>query len=294
MTTKSTKTAVVTGATSGLGEAAALALAKSGYRVLVVGRDAARGAAVVERARAAGGEAELLTADLFSLADVRRLAREIRARAPRLDLLVNNAGGTFMRAERTEDGLERTFALNVAAPFVLTEELVPALAAAKGRVVNVATGLQKGTRATLEQLAGDKAGGGMSSYARAKLALLALTAEQQRRHGARGITVVSMHPGIIPDTRFGSEMPRWLLRFGSFIARLFKLASTLEQAAARYVAAGTGPVQPAGYYWQGELRAAPPQADDPAFAAALWSKLEELTSRPALPAPARAQAMALA
>jgi len=96
MTTKSTtKTAVVTGATSGLGEAAALALAKAGYRVLVVGRDEARGADVVSRARAAGSEAELLTADLFSLSDVRRLAREIKARAPSLDLLVNNAGGTF-------------------------------------------------------------------------------------------------------------------------------------------------------------------------------------------------------
>jgi retinol dehydrogenase-14 len=89
------KTAVVTGATSGLGEAAAIALAREGHRVLVVGRDAERGAQVVAKAKQAGGDAEFLAADLFSLADVHRLAGEIQKRAPRVDVLVNNAGGSF-------------------------------------------------------------------------------------------------------------------------------------------------------------------------------------------------------
>src|SRR4051812_3753305 len=200
--TTTRKTAVITGATSGLGAAAAVALAKAGWRVLLVGRDAARGAEVATQAKAAGGEAEFLSADLMSLADVRRLAREIRSRAPALDLLVNNAGGTFGPKQLTVDGIERTFALNVAAPFALTEALVEPLAAAKGRVLNVVTGVPKGAKTTLDQLTGDKSSAGMQSYIRSKLALLMLTIEQQRRYGARGITAVSLHPGVIPNTGF--------------------------------------------------------------------------------------------
>src|ERR1700747_2793619 len=91
------RTAVVTGATSGLGEAAALALAARGWRVLGVGRDAGRGAGGVGEGRAAGGSAELVTGDLFTVAGVRRVADEVRARVPELQLLINNAGGTFSR-----------------------------------------------------------------------------------------------------------------------------------------------------------------------------------------------------
>jgi NAD(P)-dependent dehydrogenase (short-subunit alcohol dehydrogenase family) len=278
MTTSTKKTAAVTGATSGLGETAALALARAGWRVLVIGRDAERGAAVVAQAKAAGGDAEFLAADLFSLADVRRLATEIRKRAPALDLLINNAGGSFGPKRLTGDGLERTFALNVAAPFVLTEGLVGQLAAAKGRVVNIVTGVPKGAKTTLDQLTGKKSDGGMQSYIRNKLALLTFTNEAQRRHGARGITFVSLHPGVIPNTRFGGEMPAFMRSVGPFIARLFGLASTFEQAAERYFQAGTGPVDPGGFYAEGVLKAAPVQTQDAAFAATLWQHLEELTS----------------
>lgn len=268
--------AVVTGATSGLGEAAALALAGAGWRVIVVGRDPQRGAETVAQARAAGGEAEFVAADLFALADVRRLADELRRKAPRIDLLINNAGGSFMQRVVTGDGFERSFALNVAAPFVLTEGLLPSLAAAQGRVVNVVTGVPKGARATLEQLAGPQAGAGMGAYIRAKLALQALTGEQQRRHGARGISFVSLHPGIIPGTRFGNEMPAFVRKLGEFIARVLRLSSTRAQAADRFVRVGTGPVTGGAFYKEGTLAAAPVQAQDPAFAAALWQRLAPL------------------
>jgi NAD(P)-dependent dehydrogenase (short-subunit alcohol dehydrogenase family) len=264
MTTR--KTAVVTGGTSGLGEAAAVALAKEGYRVLIVGRDAARGADVVRRAREAGGEAELLTADLFALADVARLGREIRERAPRLDLLVNNAGGSFGATSRTKDGFERTFALNVAAPYALVEALLEPLAAAGGRVVNVVTGVPGGASATVEQLTGPKAGAGMGSYVRSKLALLALTRGWQRRYGGRGVTFVALHPGIIPGTRFGAETPAWMRAVGEAVAKLFGLATSLDEATARYVRAATGDVEAGGFYYEGKLRPAPKRADDPAFA----------------------------
>ncbi|HEX7600575.1 MAG TPA: SDR family NAD(P)-dependent oxidoreductase [Polyangiaceae bacterium] len=269
-------TAVVTGGTSGLGEAAALALAAQGFRVLVVGRDEARGAEVVARAKAAGGEVELVRGDMFTKAGVRSLAQAIAARAPSIDLLVNNAGGTFGKKTLTADGFELTFALNVMAPFVLTDALLPQLAAAKGRVVNLVTNIPKGAKTTLEDLTGERADAGIGSYTRNKLALLALTKEQQRHYATQGVTVVSLHPGIIPGTRFGQDMPAFLRSFGGFVARLFGIASSLDDAAQRYVLVGTGQVDGGAFYKEGKLAPPPALADDPAFAAQLWTHLEGL------------------
>lgn len=270
---KTQKTAVITGATSGLGEAAALSLASAGHRVLLVGRDAERGAEVVRRVREGGGEGEFLAADLFSLADVARLAAVIREKAPSLDLLVNNAGGSFNALSRTKDGFERTFALNVAAPYALVEALLEPLAKASGRVVNVVTGVPRKARATVAELSGPGAKAGMGGYIKSKLALLALTRAWQRRYGGRGVTFVALHPGIIPGTRFGAEMPAWIRAIGEAIARLFRLSSTRDQAAARYLRVATGPVDAGGFYYEGVLRPPPLQAEDEAFAEGLRAAL---------------------
>lgn len=274
-TSSSVRTALITGATSGLGEAAATALASAGWRVLVVGRDAARGAEVVGRLNTLGGRAEFLSADLFTVAGVQALAAEVRSRCTSLDLLINNAGGTFGTKSLTPDGFERTFALNVMAPWVLTDALITPLAAARGRVVNVVTGVPRGAKASLDELVGDKADAGMGSYVRAKLALIAITREQQRIYGPRGVTAVSLHPGVIPDTRFGQDMPAAMRKVGGFVARLFGFASTLDQAAARYVRVGTEAVEGGGFYDQGTLREAPTLAQDPTFATGLWQRLDQ-------------------
>lgn len=269
-------TAVVTGATSGLGAAGALALAQKGWRVLIVGRDETRGAEVVERARSQGGDVEFVTGDLFTVGGVRKVAAELSRLAPRVDLLVNNAGGTFGKKQVTVDGLERTFALNVMAPYALTEALMPSLSSAKGRVVNLVTGIPKGAKATMAELTGEKSSAGVGSYTRSKLALAALTQELQRRHSSHGVTVVSLHPGIIPGTRFGQDMPAFLRAIAGFVARLFGLASTADEAAERYVLVGTGSVQGGGFYNQGKLADPPRFASDRAFARELWEKLEAL------------------
>ncbi|GMU59686.1 MAG: daunorubicin C-13 ketoreductase [Myxococcaceae bacterium] len=273
----STKTAVVTGGTSGLGEAAVMALAQAGWRVLVVGRDAQRGAEVTGKA---GPRAEFLKADLFSLEDVRRLAADIQQRAPRLDLLINNAGGVFSKGPLTADGLERTFELNVAAPYVLTEALLDNLAAAKGRVINVATGIAKGFKAPLDEVVGPKARGGIMAYVKNKMALIALTREQQRRHGDRGVTFVALHPGIITTTRFGQTMTGFnpFTTIGPFFSKLFHIGVSLETAQQRYLKVGTEPVEPAGYYYEGTLREAPKGARDEQFSQGLWAKLQEVTA----------------
>lgn len=275
-TNSKTKTAVVTGGTSGLGEAATLALAQAGWRVLIIGRDAQRGGDVVRRA---GNGSEFLDADLFSLNDVRRLANEIARRAPALDLLVNNAGGVFSAGPTTIDGLERTFALNVAAPHVLTEALLPQLAAAKGRVINIVTGIQNGFSAKLEQLSGPKATGGMFAYVRNKLALLALTRAQQQKYASRGITFVALHPGIIPTTRFGTTMTGFnpFTTIGPLFAKVFGFGDTPDAAAKRYLAAATEDVEGGGYYYEGKLRPAPKQALEQGFVDSIWKLVNEQT-----------------
>jgi NAD(P)-dependent dehydrogenase (short-subunit alcohol dehydrogenase family) len=272
------KTVVVTGATSGLGAAAAVAFGKKGFQVLLVGRDEARGKPVIEKVKAAGGDAELLRADLFSLKDVKRLGQEISRRAPKLDVLVNNAGGVFRKRELTPDGLERTFALNVAAPFALTEALIEPLSAAKGRVVNVATFVPSGTKATPEQLWGEKADAGMSAYSRAKLAVQALTREQQKRLSGRGITAVCFHPGIILETNFGSEMPGIFRAFGPVVAWVSGFRTTLDEAAGRFVRLATEEIEGGGYYKLDDLAEPPVQARDAAFGEQVWARLHQLTA----------------
>ncbi|MBL8912609.1 MAG: SDR family NAD(P)-dependent oxidoreductase [Archangium sp.] len=139
-----TRTAVITGGTGGIGEHTATALAKAGLRVLVTGRDKARGDAAVERIRKASGrdDAELVLGDLSSNAGIDALGDAILARAPKLDVLINNAGHFGMERADNADGFELHFAMNVVAPYRLTLKLKPALeAAAPSRVVNVTGGM---------------------------------------------------------------------------------------------------------------------------------------------------------
>lgn len=131
------KVALVTGATSGIGRAAALALAKYGYRIIVVGREAARGAEVVGELERVGAGGEFLPIDLLNLANIRHITHDVTERYRRLDVLLNNAGGTFRAKALTADDIERTFALNVVAPHALTTTLLFPLQAGEGRVVNV-------------------------------------------------------------------------------------------------------------------------------------------------------------
>src|SRR5512146_3338559 len=134
MTDLAGKTIVVTGASSGIGLETARALAAMGARIVAVVRNREKAAAVLPAGT------ELVIADLYSLAEVRRAAAEIRATCPRLDVLINNAGLIHATRELTVDGFERTFALNHLAPFLLTYELRELLAAsAPARIVTVAS-----------------------------------------------------------------------------------------------------------------------------------------------------------
>ncbi len=195
------KVAVVTGATSGIGRAVAEGLARRGMMVVAVGRGSERVQRVADEISHSAQNPNVLplaVTDLGLRGEMHRVARAVRERCRAIDVLVNNAGGYFHRRELTEDGLERTFALNVLAPFVLTQELVEPLAsAAPSRVVQISSEAHRGARIDLDDVQGERGYRGLRAYGRSKLELILLTRELARRLGPRGISVNAVHPGFV-------------------------------------------------------------------------------------------------
>ena len=201
------RTVLVTGGTGGIGKATATALAALGARVGIVGRDRQRGeAAAQDITRAAPAAAvDVFVTDLSAQAAVRRLAAEVLATYPRLDVLVNNVGGSWAHRQVTADGLEHTFALNHLAPFLLTHLLRDRLiASAPARVVTVASQAQRMGRVDFDDLQGERSYSGQRAYSASKLANLLFTYELARRLDGAGVTANAVHPGVVA-TRFGAE-----------------------------------------------------------------------------------------
>ncbi len=192
---------LLTGATLGIGRAAAEALAPMGLDLVLVARDRTRLEALAAELRARTPEAKVgvLAGDLSRMSEVRRIAAEFRARHDRLHLLLNNAGALFARRELTPEGRERTFALNHLAYFVLTQQLLPLLrASAPSRIVNVSSDAHLGARIDFDDL--DYARGRYRpfvAYGRSKLMNILFTRELARRLQGTGVTVNAMHPGFV-------------------------------------------------------------------------------------------------
>jgi NAD(P)-dependent dehydrogenase (short-subunit alcohol dehydrogenase family) len=205
------RTAVVTGATSGLGRETARLLATLGAEVCVVGRDPARTErAAGELRRDTGGAVEAAVADLSLLTDVRALADELAARHPRVDVLVHNAGALLHERTLTAEGNEVTVATHVLGPFLLTALLLPQLtAAAPGRVVLVASGGMYAERLDVAGLGMPEGYDGVKVYARAKRAQVALAGEWTRRLGDRPVAVAAMHPGWADTPGIQASLPRF-------------------------------------------------------------------------------------
>jgi NAD(P)-dependent dehydrogenase (short-subunit alcohol dehydrogenase family) len=206
------RTVLVTGGTDGIGRATAEGLAVLGARVGIVGRDKERSHRVAaELAGSTGATVDAFVADLSAQAEVRRLAAEVLATYPRLDVLVNNAGGYWAHRHTTVDGLEHTFALNHLAPFLLTELLLDRLrASAPARIVTVSSGAQSMGRIDFDDLQGATKYDGQKAYNQSKLANVLLTYELARRLEGSGVTANVLHPGVV-RTGFGQEDGvRWM------------------------------------------------------------------------------------
>jgi NAD(P)-dependent dehydrogenase (short-subunit alcohol dehydrogenase family) len=193
------KVCVVTGATGGIGRVTARELARRGAEVIIVGRNRDYGDAVAAEAReASGGSGTFLAADLSSQNEVRRLANEIHERYPRIDVLVNNAGGMFRRRRLSSDGIEMTFALNHLSSFLLTNLLLPALyRASAARIVNVASNAHRGVNIDFEDLQGERRYQGWVAYKRSKLANICFTFALAQRLAGSTVTANALHPGFV-------------------------------------------------------------------------------------------------
>lgn len=193
---------LVTGSTGGLGREVALRLGAAGAHVIVHGRNVERGREVVKQIEATGkGSARFYQADFASLAEVRRLAGQIRRDYDRIDVLVNNAGIFLPDSERrlSEDGNELHLQVNYLAGVLLTRELLPLLErAAPSRIVNVASGAQRALDFSDPNL--ERGYDGWRAYAQSKLAQVMFTIDLAEELRDRGITVASLHPATFMDT----------------------------------------------------------------------------------------------
>jgi NAD(P)-dependent dehydrogenase (short-subunit alcohol dehydrogenase family) len=195
------KRVLITGATNGIGLAAAEELARRGASLAIVARDDGRAAEAVRRIEAAGSEVvDVLKADLASQDSVRALADEALQRYARIDVLINNAGAIFEKRQLTADGLELTWALNHLAPFLLTELLLDRLkSSAPARIVTTTSDAHKGAEIPWDDLNAEQSYGnrGFKRYGQTKLANILFTAELARRLEGNGVTANCFHPGVV-------------------------------------------------------------------------------------------------
>src|SRR5437868_9241462 len=215
------KVVLITGGTGGIGKATAGGLATLGARVGITGRDLERAEQAASDIRAASANPAVgaFAADLTSQDEVRRLAAGILDTYPRLDVLVNNVGGFWAHRHPTADGLERTFALNHLAPFLLTTLLLDRLkSSAPARVVTVSSGAQSMGRIAFDDLQGARSYSGQRAYNQSKLANVMFSNELGRRLEGTGVTANSVHPGVV-RTNFGAEDQAWFFTVISRVAR---------------------------------------------------------------------------
>jgi retinol dehydrogenase 14 len=272
------RTVLVTGGTGGIGRATALGLAAMGAHVAIVGRDRARTEAAAREIReAGGGHVDAFVADMSSQAEVRRLAAAVLEALSRIDVLVNNVGGYWDTRHVTADGLERTFALNHLAPFLLTHLLLERLRqSAPARVVTVSSGAHTMGRIDFDDLGGERSYSGMRAYSQSKLANLLFTYELARRLDAGGVTANALHPGMV-RTGFGAEDAGSLQRLFTPLMRPFMKSPAQGAATSIYLASSPELLGVTGCYFAGSRRKeSSKRSHDGATAERLWQVSAEL------------------
>jgi len=274
------KEIVITGATDGIGRVTARELAKMGASVTIVARDAAKAQAVVKDLRTAAGHDRVgfVRADLSSQKSIRGAAETIKARLKRLDVLINNAGAMFSRRELSEDGIERTFALNHLGYFLLTNLLLDQLkASAPSRIINVASAAHAGAKINIGDLQGAKAYSGWRAYQQSKLANVYFTYELARRLAGSNVTVNALHPGFVAS-RFGNNNGG-LSRVAFSVAKTFFAISEVNGARTSvYLASSPDLEGVTGKYFDSrrQVKSSPVSYDEQKWRE-LWRASEKLT-----------------
>lgn len=273
------KTVLITGGTSGIGRATAVGLASMGARVGITGRDRDRAdeaAAAISRG-SSNATVDVFVADMSSQAEVRRLAGEILAAYPRLDVLLNNVGGSWDTRHVTADGLEHTFALNHLAPFLLTDLLLERLKeGGHARVVTVSSGAHTAGRIDFEDLQGERSWSSSRAYSQSKLASVLFTHELARRLRGTAVTANALHPGVV-RTSFGAEDPGAVQRVFVPFMRPFMRSPAQGAATSIHLAASPDLVHVTGQYFANGMPKRSSKASyDEAVAARLWQVSADL------------------
>ncbi|MFC2113290.1 SDR family oxidoreductase [Bacteroidota bacterium] len=217
------KTVLVTGATSGIGKAAAIELARKGARVVFTYRNREKGDLTMAEIRKVTGseKVHMLELDLASLDSVHKMTKNFLADFDQLDVLINNAGGYFGYRRSTEEGFEYTFGVNHLGHFLLTNLLKDKLIASRSRIINVSSAAQKAGKINFDDLMFENRFHGFRAYAQAKLANIVFSYELHRRWGDRGITANAVHPGAV-GTNFGYDARpvfKFLIKLGKPILK---------------------------------------------------------------------------
>lgn len=274
-----TQVVVITGASDGIGAAAARRLHAHGHTVVVVGRSAQKTRAVADELGA-----DSYVADFTRLDDVERLADQLCAAYPRIDVLANNAGGVFGDRTKTVDGFEKTFQVNHLAPFLLTRRLLDTLVASRASVLQTSSTVRFAQEIDLADLDHDHHYDPVRAYSAAKLENILFTTELHRRHHADGLSAASFYPGNVA-TNFASDTTSPIMRLVRFLGTKPVIGSALlttpEQGADQIVwlAEGTpGTDWQSGAYYYKRRASTPrnPQAVDADLARRLWERSEEL------------------
>jgi NAD(P)-dependent dehydrogenase (short-subunit alcohol dehydrogenase family) len=281
------KVALITGGNSGIGKASAVALANMGADLVLLCRNQEKAeAARANITSSSGRSADIIIADLLLQKEVRRAASEFLSSRSRLDVLLNNAGSVFRSYLETEDGIERTMALNYFSPFLLTNLLLDALrSSAPSRIVNISSVGHYGATLDFENINGKrKMGiGGLGAYGRSKLALNLFTYELARRLRGSGVTANCLHPGAVrTNIWFQTGVFSPLTR----VASLFMLSPEEGAKTSVYLASSPEVEGVTGKYFEKcKPKRSSPESYDEAVAARLWDLSERMTGL----APARAE-----
>jgi NAD(P)-dependent dehydrogenase (short-subunit alcohol dehydrogenase family) len=266
------RTIVITGASDGLGAAAARRLSRSGEKVVVVGRSQSKTTAVAEELGA-----DYFVADFADLSQVRALAEKIRSEYPRIDVLANNAGGMTNEIHLTADGLEKTYQVNYLAPFLLTTQLMDVLVDSRATILNTTSSSQRMIpRVRVTDLENTARRRPTTAYALTKLAIVLFTMELHRRYHDRGVSAATFHPGFI-NSNFGDASGLRFLYFMQHRVRLVnRFIATPDQAAEQLVwLASSRPGidwTPGEYYAKHKIAKANRLAYDPVLARELWDR----------------------
>ena len=278
------KRVLITGATAGIGKEAAFQLAKNGFEVILHGRNAEKAASAKQEIQAMCPTAKLdtLVADLENKEDIIKLADTFYERYDTLDVLINNAGGVMNnKRQETEDGWERTIALNVLAPFMCTALLLPALRRAPdAKIINTSSMAHVMGKPNLDDLMYEKGFNAHRAYGDAKLYVILLGMEfarrQQSAHGTNPIGMYAFHPGVIASNfaKDSTSLYHYFFRvFRPFLGSVTKGADTMVYLAMT----GNNALENGGYYVKRKLKKAklPRQASE--VAARLWAYCESVT-----------------